>query len=125
MNKQEETLRLSLRALETSHPRFGVFTEKHKEAISAIREVLKQEQPLENGVDCNEHPEFLRGYAAAAINFAPLEKMVKYKVDHLFYAPTDNKYVLTGYLKTLVNIDGNGNETYIDEPFYTIAKEEK
>lgn len=54
-----------------------------------------------------------------------LEKMVEYKVDHIFDAPTNNKYVLIGYLKTLVDIDANGKETYIDEPFYTIAKDKK
>lgn len=55
-----------------------------------------------------------------------LEKMVEYKVEHIFDVtdepPKNDKYVLTGYLKTIVDIDKDGKETYIDEPFYTIKK---
>ena len=42
-------------------------------AITAIKEVLAQPEQEPN-VDCNAHPEFLRGYAAAAEYFPPQPK---------------------------------------------------
>jgi hypothetical protein len=38
---QTEALRLALEALELAHPRFGIATEKHKQAITAIKAALK------------------------------------------------------------------------------------
>lgn len=40
-----EALKLALEALELEHPRFGIATEKHKQAITAIREALAQPAP--------------------------------------------------------------------------------
>jgi len=40
MNK-DEALRLALEALELAHPRFGIATEKHKQAITAIKAALE------------------------------------------------------------------------------------
>ena len=37
-----EALKLALEALELAHPRFGIATEKHKQAITAIEEALAQ-----------------------------------------------------------------------------------
>ena len=37
-----EALKLALEALELAHPRFGIATEKHKQAITAIKEALAQ-----------------------------------------------------------------------------------
>ena len=36
-----EALRLALEALELAHPRFGIATEKHKQAITAIKAALE------------------------------------------------------------------------------------
>jgi len=38
---QTEALRLALEALELAHPRFGIATEKHKQAITAIKSALE------------------------------------------------------------------------------------
>ena len=39
---KDEALKLALDALELAHPRFGIGTEKHKQAITAINEALAQ-----------------------------------------------------------------------------------
>ena len=41
MMTQTEALRLALEALELAHPRFGIATEKHKQAITAIKAALE------------------------------------------------------------------------------------
>ena len=41
MMTQTEALRLALEALELAHPRFGIATEKHKQAITAIKSALE------------------------------------------------------------------------------------
>ena len=38
---KNEALRLALKALELAHPRFGIATEKHKQAITAIKAALE------------------------------------------------------------------------------------
>ena len=38
----KETMKLALEALELAHPRFGIATEKHKQAITAIKVALAQ-----------------------------------------------------------------------------------
>ena len=38
----QEALKLALEALELAHPRFGIATEKHKQAITAIKEALRE-----------------------------------------------------------------------------------
>ena len=38
---KDEALRLALEALELAHPRFGIATEKHKQAITAIKAALE------------------------------------------------------------------------------------
>ena len=44
---QTEALRLALEALELAHPRFGIATEKHKQAITAIKAALEaKDEPV-------------------------------------------------------------------------------
>ena len=40
--QQVDALKLALEALELAHPRFGIATEKHKQAITVIKEALAQ-----------------------------------------------------------------------------------
>ena len=45
---KDEALRLALEALELAHPRFGIATEKHKQAITAIKAALEaKDEPIE------------------------------------------------------------------------------
>jgi hypothetical protein len=47
-----EALRLALEALELAHPRFGIATEKHKQAITAIKATLEaKDEPWEKFCD--------------------------------------------------------------------------
>ena len=41
----KEAMKLALEALELAHPRFGIATEKHKQAITAIKAALAQQEP--------------------------------------------------------------------------------
>ena len=44
---KDEALRLALEALELAHPRFGIATEKHKQAITAIKAALEaKDEPV-------------------------------------------------------------------------------
>ena len=44
---QTKALRLALEALELAHPRFGIATEKHKQAITAIKAALEaKDEPV-------------------------------------------------------------------------------
>jgi len=44
---KNEALRLALEALELAHPRFGIATEKHKQAITAIKAALEaKDEPV-------------------------------------------------------------------------------
>ena len=45
---KDEALRLALEALELAHPRFGIATEKHKQAISAIKATLEAKDEKAN-----------------------------------------------------------------------------
>ena len=49
---KDEALRLALEALELAHPRFGIATEKHKQAITAIKAALEaKDEPWEKFCD--------------------------------------------------------------------------
>jgi len=51
---KDEALRLALEALELAHPRFGIATEKHKQAITAIKAALEaKDEPWEKFCDSN------------------------------------------------------------------------
>ena len=41
----KEAIKLALEALELAHPRFGIATEKHKQAITSIKAALAQDEP--------------------------------------------------------------------------------
>ena len=61
----KEAMKLALDALELAHPRFGIATEKYKQAIAALKERLAppEQEPV--------------GWFTQARNFVPLDEFTK------------------------------------------------
>jgi hypothetical protein len=85
----QEALKLALEALELAHPRFGIATEKHKQAITAIKKALREHAMREVqrlGQEIEQEPVMILpdGSAFGVMSF-PLPD------DHWLYAPNEYK----------------------------------